>query len=76
MTREDRLSAFDRLGIPASAKPSRATIYQVAQQLDADYVLMGDYRVENGALTVHARLIDMARLRLSAELAKSASSLT
>ncbi|HEU4414555.1 MAG TPA: tetratricopeptide repeat protein [Candidatus Angelobacter sp.] len=71
MTREDRLSAFDRLGIPASAKPSRATIYQVAQQLDADYVLVGDYRVENGALTVRARLIDMARLRLSAELTES-----
>lgn len=73
MSRDDRLSAFDRLGIPASAKPSRATIYQVAQQLDADYVLMGDYRLEsaNNNLTVHARLMDMARLRLSPELTES-----
>jgi len=33
MSREDRLSAFDRLGIPLGARPSRATLYQVAQQL-------------------------------------------
>src|SRR4029077_15180341 len=71
MSRDDRLSAFDHLGIPASAKPSRATIYQVAQQLDADYVLMGDYRVDGGNLTVHARLMDVARLRLRPELTES-----
>lgn len=71
MGRQDRLSAFDHLGIPASAKPSRATIYQVAQQLDADYVLMGDYRVENGTLKARAHLMDMARLRLSPEMTES-----
>src|SRR5216683_8180808 len=31
--RDDRLNALDRLGIPATAKPSRATVYQVAQEL-------------------------------------------
>ena len=71
MGRDDRLSAFDHLGIPASARPSRATIYQVAQQLDADYVIVGDYRVENDSVTAHARLIDMERLRLSPEIAES-----
>jgi len=79
MSRDDRLSAFDHLGIPASAKPSRATIYQVAQQLDADYVLMGDYRLDkaggsdngSGNLTIHARLMDVARLRLGPDLTES-----
>jgi Flp pilus assembly protein TadD/TolB-like protein len=71
MSREDRLKAFDRLGIPATAKPSRATLYQVAQQLDADYVLIGDYRVEGASITVHAKLMDMERLRLSPEMAES-----
>jgi Flp pilus assembly protein TadD/TolB-like protein len=71
MSREDRLKALDRLGIPASAKPSRATLYQVAQQLDADYVLIGDYRVEGPNITVHARLMDMERLRLNPEMAES-----
>jgi len=71
MGREDRLNAFDRLGIPAGAKPSRATLYQVAQQLDADYVLMGDYRIDGANIAVHARLMDMERLRLSNELTES-----
>lgn len=71
MGREDRLSAFDRLGIPAGARPSRATLYQVAQQLDVDYVLMGDYLVEGPNITVHARLMDMERLHLSPELTES-----
>lgn len=71
MGREDRLNAFDRLGIPAGAKPSRATLYQAAQQLDADYVLMGDYRVDGANITAHARLVDMERLRLSPEFAES-----
>jgi Tfp pilus assembly protein PilF/TolB-like protein len=72
MSREDRLSAFDHLGIPATAKPSRATIYEVAQQLDADYVLMGSYRLESsGNLIINARLMDMARLRLGPEITES-----
>jgi Tfp pilus assembly protein PilF/TolB-like protein len=71
MGREDRLNAFDKLGIPATARPSRATLYQVAQQLDADYVLMGDYRVEGSDITVHARLMDMEHLRLSPEIIES-----
>ncbi len=71
VTRDDRLSAFDRLGIPAGAKPSRATIYQEAQELDADYVLMGDYRFDGTTFTAHAWVMDMARLRLSPEMAES-----
>jgi Tfp pilus assembly protein PilF/TolB-like protein len=71
MGRDDRLNAFDRLGIPPGAKPSRATLYQVGQQLDADYLVMGDYRVDQPNITAHARLMDMERLRLSPEFTES-----
>ncbi|HMF89691.1 MAG TPA: tetratricopeptide repeat protein [Candidatus Angelobacter sp.] len=71
INRDDRLLAFDRLGLPASAKPSRATIYQVAQELDADYVLMGDFQISSGILTAHARLMDLQHLRLSPEMTES-----
>jgi tetratricopeptide (TPR) repeat protein len=71
MGRDDRLNAFDRLGIPPGAKPSRATLYQVGQQLDADYLVMGDYRVDQGNITTHARFMDMERLRLSPEFTES-----
>jgi tetratricopeptide (TPR) repeat protein len=71
VSRADRLRAFDRLGLPAAAKPSRATVYQVAQELDADYVLVGDYRYDGTTLTVHAHLMNVAQLRLSPEIVES-----
>lgn len=71
MSRDDRLNAFDRLGIPPGAKPSRATLYQVGQQLDADYLVMGDYRINEGTITAHTRVMDMERLRLSPEFTES-----
>jgi Tfp pilus assembly protein PilF/TolB-like protein len=73
ISREDRLAAFDRLGIPASAKPSRATVYQIAQELDADYVVLGDYRFDGQTFTTHARIMDASRLRLGPELTESGS---
>ena len=71
VSRADRLSALDRLGLPAVAKPSRAMVYQVAQELDADYVVMGDYRVDANTVTVRAHIMDMSRLRLGPELTES-----
>jgi tetratricopeptide (TPR) repeat protein len=71
VSRADRLRAFDRLGLPAAAKPSRATVYQIAQELDADYVLMGDYRYDGTTLTAHAHLMNVAQLRLSPEIIES-----
>jgi Tfp pilus assembly protein PilF/TolB-like protein len=71
ISRDDRLLAFDRLGLPATAKPSRATVYQVAQELDADYVLIGDFKVADGSLTVRARLMDVEHLRLGPEMTES-----
>lgn len=71
ISRADRLAAFDRLGIPASAKPSRATVYQIAQELDADYVVMGDYRIDGKTFTTHARIMDANRLRLGPQLSES-----
>src|SRR5260221_13803166 len=35
--RADRLYAFDRLGIPANVRLSRATIFRLAQEMDLDY---------------------------------------
>lgn len=70
-SRDDRHSAFDHLGIPASAKPSRATVYQIAEALDADYVVVGSYRVEAGTLTARAQVMDVNNLRLGPELSEA-----
>ena len=71
ISRADRLAAFDRMGIPSSAKPSRATVYQVAQELDADYVIMGHFRFDGQTFTANAHVMDASRLRLSPELTES-----
>jgi Tfp pilus assembly protein PilF len=43
----------------------------VGQQLDTDYLIMGDYRIDLGNITMHARIMDMERLRLSPEFTES-----
>lgn len=68
ISRDDRLYAFDRLGIPVSAKPSRATIYEIAQQIDADYVVVGRYNFDGSTFTAYAQVMDVQKLRLSPEL--------
>jgi tetratricopeptide (TPR) repeat protein len=63
--REDRLYAFDHLGLPQNLQPSRAMTIRVAQLLDADYVIIGSYTIVDHRLTATARVLDMAALTLS-----------
>ncbi|MBV9669459.1 MAG: tetratricopeptide repeat protein [Acidobacteriales bacterium] len=64
--REDRLFAFDRMGIPATANPSRATVYTVAQAMDVDYVIVGSYDYDGRIFSSSAQVLDMHKLHLSA----------
>ncbi len=45
INRDDRTYAFDHAGIPATVHPSRATIYRIAEQMGADYVVMGNLQL-------------------------------
>jgi tetratricopeptide (TPR) repeat protein len=65
LTREDRLYALDHLGLPETFQPSRATALRIAETLDANYVLIGNYRVSGATLTLQARIVDVGKLRLS-----------
>jgi len=65
ISREDRVYAFDRMGIPASSRPSHATLYRIAEQMDCDYVVMGDYDFDGMKFTARARVLEMKRLRQS-----------
>ena len=64
ISREDRMYAFDHAGIPGAAHPSRATTYSVAEQMDADYVIFGDYAFDGTVFVAKAQLLDMKKLRL------------
>jgi tetratricopeptide (TPR) repeat protein len=63
--REDRIFAFDHMGVPATSSPSRATIYTVAQQMDVDYVVLGTYTYDGRNFVASAQVLDMQNLRLT-----------
>jgi len=63
-SRDDRSYAFDRAGIPVTVHPSRATIYRVAEQMDADYVVLGSYNFDGVTFSASAQLLDMKKLHL------------
>jgi tetratricopeptide (TPR) repeat protein len=54
---EGRLDEMDRAGLPPNAKLSRATMLRIAQDLDADYVVFGNFSSDGSSLTVNARVL-------------------
>jgi tetratricopeptide (TPR) repeat protein/TolB-like protein len=64
--REDRLYALDHLGLPPDFRPSRASTIRLAQNLDADSVILGTYMSDGKRLTISARILDIGALRLGA----------
>jgi tetratricopeptide (TPR) repeat protein len=71
LTREDRQYALDHLGLPIEFRPSRATTIRIAQNLDADFVIVGSYNVTNGRIAVQAQVLEVKNLKLSAPLQDS-----
>ena len=71
ITRDDRQFAFDHLGLPTDFKPTRATTLRIAQTLDANYIIVGNYSVNNGRIAVQARVLEVNQLHLSVPLEDS-----
>ncbi len=65
IARDGRNYAFDHAGIPLTVRLSRATIYSVAEQMDADYVVLGSYNFDGTTFTASAQLLDMKKLHLN-----------
>jgi tetratricopeptide (TPR) repeat protein len=71
-SREERLRAYDRQGVPAGVHPSRPTLYRLAEQMDVDYAVLGSYRYDGARLTATAQLLDMRGQKLSPAATESA----
>jgi tetratricopeptide (TPR) repeat protein len=71
ITRDDRQYALDHLGLPVDFKPSRATTIRIAQTLDAAFVIVGSYTVNNSRIEVQVQVLEVNKLRLSQPLADS-----
>jgi tetratricopeptide (TPR) repeat protein len=72
ISRDDRQYALDHLGLPVDFKPSRATTIRIAETLDANFVIVGSYTVNNGHIVVQAQVLEVNKLRLSPPLEDSA----
>jgi tetratricopeptide (TPR) repeat protein len=71
ISREDRRFALDHLGFPTDFRPTRATTIRIAQTLDADYVIVGSFTVQQNRIQVQAQVLDVNQLHLSAPLEDS-----
>lgn len=65
ISRDDRVFAYRHLGLPEGFRPSRATSIRIAQQLDADYIIVGSFTVANTRINVQAQVLSVDDLRLS-----------
>ena len=76
ISRDDREFALDHLGLPVDFRPTRATTVRIAQNLDADYVIVGSFNVvnptePNARILVQAQVLEIKQLRLSPPLEDS-----
>jgi tetratricopeptide (TPR) repeat protein len=72
ISRGDRAYALDHLGLPQDFKPTHASTLRLAQTLDADYVVLGSFRVDGTNITATARVLDVNGLRLSQPIVEQA----
>lgn len=68
ITHDQRLYGLDRLGLPQTLHPSRATAYRLAAEMDADYVVIGDYSASGDSFSAEARVLDVHRAHISAPI--------
>ena len=71
LTRDDRLRAYDRAGIPEAVLPARATVYRLVEAMDVDYVILGRYTFDGRSFTATAQVLDIQHRKLSGELRES-----
>src|SRR5215472_10032136 len=55
-TRNDRIRAYDRAGIPSQLHPTRATVYRIVEQMDVDYAVLGRFTFDGKAFTCTAQM--------------------
>jgi tetratricopeptide (TPR) repeat protein/TolB-like protein len=65
ISHDDRVFALTHLGLPADFRPSRATTIRIAQQLDANYVIIGSFTVTNNQIAIQSQVLSVDELRLS-----------
>src|SRR5450755_763727 len=71
VNRNERVYSFDHAGVPGAVKPSRATIFRVAEQMGADFVVLGNYEVTGDQFQVSAQLLEVKNPKLHPEIKRN-----
>lgn len=71
LTRDERLAALEKLGLPAYSPFSRATMLKIAGEVDADYVVFGEFAPDGQAVRITARVLGVNPPKLSQPLTES-----
>lgn len=61
---DGRLNEMDRYGLPSAARLSRATMLHLAEEMDADYIVFGNFTSDGKTLTVKARVMRVNPVKL------------
>jgi len=69
LSREDRLEAIEKMGIPATANLSRATMITLGEQADADDVVFGRFTSDGKTISLTASVLHLAPPSLSPSFA-------
>jgi tetratricopeptide (TPR) repeat protein len=70
--RDERLLAFDRIGIPYSSSLSQASLIKVGQELDADILVLGSFDSDGTQMKATASILDLRKNVLKARLEEKA----
>jgi Flp pilus assembly protein TadD len=70
--REERVKAFERLGVPVGANLSDATVIRLGQLLGASWVVIGSLALDGDTLNVRARTIRLDSGRMQPEMTERA----
>lgn len=65
LSRQDRLAALERMGLPDTTRLSHATIVKVAGEADADVVVFGQFVSDGKTVTLEARVMHISPPSLS-----------
>ena len=69
--RDERVYAFDHAGVPAAVRPTRATIFRLAEEMGADFVVLGNYEVTGDLFQSSAQLLEVKNLKLHPQIKRS-----
>ncbi len=66
--REERMIAFDRMGIPYTSSLSKASLIKIGQELDASILLLGDFNSNGDRIETSVSILDLKRNRLTSPI--------